>query len=367
MRNLLIYGGVIINGAVVGSILYANHNPSFKRLADSYVPGFEVLVDESTAIWNTGQTVFEEWWKKIKGMSSVNDKEEKTETSNKQNEHILLAIKKTVEEEATRKAENKMTPEKTSQSHSKKATKPEATQPSSNQPSGSSDKNDKQTPPSKQEKHTAAAAQTTKSSLVSSSQPPASSDKNDQEAVPQEKAAKTNPVTQPPASSDKNDKQASPQEKRTAAKTSSVSEPSLASSSQPPASRDKKAASQEKHTVAAKTSSSSKTSNAPAQTTAAVPASSNSSAPSTADTSDPPPNEITTPPLSKAEVTDKSASTSEAGDLSRVYNQFAAKSDLLLSSQQELAQAIAVHHLQQQEATKAPMSEEQRKTIAGKI
>lgn len=356
LRNLLIYGGVVINGVVIGSVWYANHNPGFKHSADSYVPGFGALVDQSTAIWGTGQTVIEEWWKKVKGMSVVDDK---TETPNKQKDHILLAIKKTVEEDTIRKADGK-TPEKTS-SPSQSSSKPGATLVSSSKPPASSDKNDNQATLAEQEKHTAAA----KTSPVTSSLSP-SSDKNDKEAA-LAKQEKHTGATKTSFSNAENDKQTAlaKQEKHTAgAKTSQPL------TNQPPSSDKNDKQKLSKQQESAKTSPSAKTST-PAQTTSVLPASANksdSSAPSNASSASGPSNDIKgVPPPSKVEVTDKSASTSEADELSRAYKHFATESDSFLSSQQELAQAIAVHYLQQQEAIKTPMSEEQRKTIAGEI
>ena len=308
----MIYGGVVINGAVVGSILYAHHNPSFKHLADSYVPGFGALVDQSTAIWGTGQVVMREWWKKMRGLSDVGDKEEKMETATKQDDHILLAIKKKVEEETIRQAENKKTqanvpvsakPNQTSPKTSAKP--PEDTQPSlaSTSKPPSSDKNNKQAAPSKQEKHTAA-NKTTSPSPKTSSMPAL--------------------TTVPPASAD-------------------MSKPSTPNTVSSPSSSDTTQASNTPNT----TPSDSSTVTAPPS----------------------PPQQETKVTVVKSEtVTNKPTLTSEDDDtakLSRAYKQFAAESDLFLSSQQELAHAIVAHHLQQQETTKTPMSEEQRKVIAG--
>lgn len=65
-RRLFIYGGGIVNGVVIGTVVYASRHPDFKKTADSHVPGFGLLVDQSTSVSHSVERVVREWWRSLK-------------------------------------------------------------------------------------------------------------------------------------------------------------------------------------------------------------------------------------------------------------------------------------------------------------
>lgn len=338
-RSLLLYGGTAINAAIVGSVVYANHNPRFKHVADSYVPGFAYLVDQSAAFWGTGQTVLREWWKRIKGIV-VSDEEQqqaRAEEKNKYDDHVQQAIKRRMEETATRQAESKKA----------ETTTPSATttDPDTNKSRQSSSTQDaKPTASTGTEKHSSKSASGDRGEKE---KPPVAVDKAPSKS-PQKESKDKHAPTESSVASASGGKGVSAVKTTASAGSTSASSDTLKSSSVSDTSTST--------SPAAKGMSTSPDAN---PTTAGT---GNRADTSSADESTgvgpdqtvPSPDKLP-PPSSKPDET----------VLMKAYQQFTKESETLLASQQQLVQAITAHHLQLLEASEPSTSDEQERVSAG--
>ena len=271
-RRIFIYGGGIVGAAVIGTVVYANHHPEFKRTADSSVPGFGQLVDRSASAWSSVERVVGDWWRSMKKIV-VPERSENFGLYKRQTE---------------RQTESKQ-PSSTAQPaiEADPVTRPPL-------PSGKEGTTTTQTG-GKQ------VSAPTQPSLETAMLPP--SDKEGEIKAGEETQAIATPLKPPPENSKGDKPPVQATEEETAAEGKQLWAEGEVKSGQP----------------------------------------------LTTDT--------------KEKEKDKTASD----ELEQAYQVFALRSDSLLASQHQLAQAISTHHLQLLEAVKTPQSEQQLEIITGEL